>query len=125
MDSIFSRILGAIFPENCNCLFCGKEALLNEQGVCANCAAVIKRAPTFTTVSPLTALCAAFRYDECSSLPVKRLKYGKQRWVARPLSRFLLIPDGWETDMILPVPLHGTREKERGFNQSSLLARGL
>ena len=31
MGSMLSRILGAIFPEDCNCLFCGKEALLNEQ----------------------------------------------------------------------------------------------
>ena len=125
MSSILSRILGAIFPENCNCIFCGKEALLNEQGVCENCAAVIKRSPALPAVSPLAALSAAFRYDECSSLPVKRLKYGKQRWVAHPLSRFLGIPDEWEIDLILPVPLHSTREKERGFNQSFLLAQGL
>jgi len=125
MGSMLSRILGAIFPEDCNCLFCGKEALLNEQGVCEDCTAIIKRSPTLTTVSPLTALCAIFRYCECSSSPVKRLKYGKQRWVARPLSRFLSIPNGWEIDLILPVPLHSTRERERGFNQSLLLARGL
>lgn len=31
----------------------------------------------------------------------------------------------WETDTILPVPLHPEKEKERGFNQSQILAREL
>jgi competence protein ComFC len=31
----------------------------------------------------------------------------------------------WETDAILPVPLHPEKEKERGFNQSQILAKEL
>ena len=30
-----------------------------------------------------------------------------------------------EIDIIIPVPLFGIRERERGFNQSLLIARGL
>jgi len=31
----------------------------------------------------------------------------------------------WETDAIIPVPLHPEKEKERGFNQSQILAKEL
>jgi competence protein ComFC len=31
----------------------------------------------------------------------------------------------WETDAIIPVPLHSEKEKERGFNQSQILAKEL
>jgi len=31
----------------------------------------------------------------------------------------------WETDAIIPVPLHPKKEKERGFNQAQILAREL
>lgn len=31
----------------------------------------------------------------------------------------------WETDFIIPVPLHPEKEKKRGFNQAGLLAREL
>ena len=31
----------------------------------------------------------------------------------------------WDLDVIVPVPLHPIREKQRGFNQADLLARGL
>jgi competence protein ComFC len=31
----------------------------------------------------------------------------------------------WETDALIPVPLHSEKEKERGFNQSRILAKEL
>ncbi len=31
----------------------------------------------------------------------------------------------WETDAIIPVPLHPEKEKERGFNQAQLIAKEL
>ncbi|NOZ06207.1 MAG: ComF family protein [Chloroflexi bacterium] len=56
------------------------------------------------------------------------LKYNNLRDLANPLGDLLL--DVWEAqtfsaDMIVPVPLHQTREQERGYNQSTLLAERL
>lgn len=31
----------------------------------------------------------------------------------------------WETDAIIPVPLHSEKEKERGYNQAKILAKEL
>ena len=61
---------------------------------------------------------------------IHQFKYGSHPSLARPLAR--LIHTLWvqgcrdrAPDMIVPVPLHKTRRKERGFNQALLLARHL
>lgn len=55
-------------------------------------------------------------------------KYHSQQHLAQSIGRMLgelLVTAGGkpEFDMVTPVPLHPVREKERGYNQSSLLAR--
>jgi len=55
-----------------------------------------------------------------------RLKFGGRRALARPLADLAVeqcgpsLPDGIAA--IVPVPLAGDRERERGFNQAALLA---
>ena len=55
-----------------------------------------------------------------------RFKFGGRRALARPLADLAVeqcggtLPDG--IDAIVPVPLAGARERERGFNQAALLA---
>ena len=59
---------------------------------------------------------------------ILRLKYGQKRRLAPPLGDFLAeflarqedFPR--RADAIVPVPLHPSRLRERGFNQSELLA---
>lgn len=55
------------------------------------------------------------------------LKYEGRRDLARPLSRLLAarLPALPEGGILVPVPLHPTRRRERGFNQAALLAREL
>lgn len=62
---------------------------------------------------------------------VHRLKYGGERWLARPLAGWMAenaldprLPLG-EIAALVPVPLHPLREREREFNQAQLLAREL
>lgn len=59
---------------------------------------------------------------------IKRLKYGGRTDLAAPLGA--LLADACEPlagliDVVVPVPLHPRRLRERGFNQSSLLASPL
>lgn len=35
----------------------------------------------------------------------------------------LVVQEGWDPDLVVPVPLSPARQKERGYNQSALLAR--
>lgn len=59
---------------------------------------------------------------------VHDFKYGNQRYLRYPLAAWLreTLNDprlhGRHFDLIIPVPLHPARERERGFNQAALLA---
>ena len=72
--------------------------------------------------------------DQNSMKLIHKLKYRQATWLARTIARIMLCgckalfqgqscPHGW--DIIVPVPLHSKRLKERGFNQSDIIARYL
>ncbi|HET7874418.1 MAG TPA: ComF family protein [Methylomirabilota bacterium] len=70
---------------------------------------------------------SAARYGETVREAVHAFKFGGRRALAVPLGDLLAgigrerLPVGKEP-VLLPVPLHRRRERERGFNQSRLLA---
>ena len=71
---------------------------------------------------------AAYRSRGVVRKLVHDFKYGRQRHLRHPLAQWLgeTLDDprlrGRRFDMIIPVPLHAARERERGFNQATLLA---
>ncbi len=59
---------------------------------------------------------------------VARMKYGRRPDLARGLLRALgdsVTEPAPSPDLLVPVPLHPSRLRERGYNQAALLARGL
>jgi ComF family protein len=59
---------------------------------------------------------------------IHSLKYGNNRALAAPLAAYMIAAwqqAGHPADCIVPVPLHASRQAERGYNQSALLARAL
>ena len=68
-----------------------------------------------------------FHYEGKLSAAVQRFKYAQKSSLAAPLGSLLsnhsLIEENF--DAILPVPLHISRLRKRGFNQSQLLAEKL
>ncbi len=59
---------------------------------------------------------------------IHQLKYRNLRALAVPLAKLLhdyLITDPMPAEVLVPMPLHQKRLRERGYNQSSLLARQL
>jgi ComF family protein len=70
---------------------------------------------------------AAARYGDHARDALHAFKFGGRRALAAPLGD-LLAEIGASlplesVDVVVPVPLHPRRERERGFNQSWLLAR--
>lgn len=69
---------------------------------------------------------AALRYDFPVDRIIQAFKYGHQlaigRWLATQLGHRL---HGQEFSLIVPMPLHAERLKERGFNQAVEIARHL
>ncbi len=61
---------------------------------------------------------------------IHRFKYQGQTFLVRPLARMLNAPgnelvDLHRIELIVPVPLHHLRLRQRGYNQAALLARRL
>lgn len=93
---------------------------------CASCEA--RRAPLDTCI-------AAAAFDGQAELSIRRFKYPERglrgldpapRAVVEQLAREASrrVP-GPPPDLLVPVPLHPRRLRDRGFNQAALLARGI
>lgn len=97
------------------CPQCGERSTFGER-----CGACLKDPPHFSRTMAL------YRYEFPVDRLIQQLKYGHQlaiaRWCGEALAARL---DRGESDLILPVPLHAARLRERGFNQSGEIARAL
>src|SRR5205823_3977547 len=59
---------------------------------------------------------------------IHHLKYSDRVSLAKPLGLILkecLDREAFQGELIVPVPLHRSRERTRGFNQAELIAAGL
>jgi ComF family protein len=100
------------------CLRCGMPAIAIE-GACGRCRAE-------ENLFDL-ARSAVFFNDSAREI-VHRLKYSDRVSLARPIGKLLreiMGSEGFSGEMVVPVPLHRTRQRERGFNQAELIAREL
>jgi ComF family protein len=69
-----------------------------------------------------------FRFDGAIRKAIYQLKYGNLRALAELLAQWLndyLVSNPVPGEVLVPVPLHHKRLRERGYNQSSLLAKEL
>ena len=94
--------------------------------LCARCLAR-GRDPSGCRAHPAFAVRAAWVYDERAEVVVHALKYhGRVRMA--PLLRGELAraaAPAHDVDLVTEVPLHPARRRERGYNQSALLAEAL
>jgi len=126
------------------CLACRNEIKPPEPPFCDRCGALIPAERTLCLAcekgpAPPFAWCQAMgRYEGALRLAIHRLKYDGKTALAKPLgkllaesldrpgSRLLPLPassDRPAFDAVVPVPLHPSKLRERGFNQSERLAR--
>jgi ComF family protein len=95
------------------CPQCGEETTLGER-----CGACLKDPPAFARTIAL------FRYEFPVDRLIQALKYGHQlalaAWLGHRLGERLVAED---YDLLLPLPLHPSRLRTRGFNQSLEIAR--
>lgn len=134
MLSSLTALLDGVFPPVC--AGCGRRG----HWVCARCA------PMVSAIGGAACdRCGAMRAERCgcaelpdavvdvrSAMPfdgwvrtaIHALKYEGERARARHLGDLLLsiAPAASDVDVIVPVPLHPRRHRDRGFNQAHLLA---
>ena len=117
--------LSALYPEDVACCVCNKEAVLDSHGLCENCCKLILPAPVFSLNEDVNGTAAGIKYNDAASEMVHRFKYYGCQYLGRNLASFMELPKEWQADAIIPVPLHPARLKERGYNQSLILAEDL
>lgn len=99
---------------------CPHCALPISGGAGQPCGHCIRRPPPFATS------CVPLLYHPPLSRLIGEFKFGHKLHLAKPLSRLFceLVPDNLPMpELIVPIPLHPHRLRERGFNQSLELAR--
>lgn len=104
-----------------HCIYCGKA--FNSQATDSHaCGACIQQPPR----------CAHARafamYDGAIMALIHALKYNHRIQLAAPLGRllfwtFMQYREIQAVDAVVPIPLHASRLKQRGFNQALLLVR--
>lgn len=132
-----------VFPPTC--LLCGDQGdgrldlcvdcrvdLPYLQGTCPSCGLPVTGATPLRCgacqqkAPPYDAVVTPFRYEEPIRHLIHSLKFGSRHAHARLLGLLLAERVGQQTvlpELIIPIPLHPARYRERGFNQSLEIAR--
>lgn len=115
--------LSALYPADVACCICGREAILNGHGICHDCEGVLIPAPEFSLHDVVDASRAGLVYNDKAAEVIHRFKYYGCRYLGKNLASFIQMPREWQVDAVIPVPMHPARIKERGYNQSLILAQ--
>ena len=113
-------LVDLIFPRQC--LACGKA----DTHICIDCVRELELEVIPQWTRALNRVCATgWHSDEVLRAAVRAFKYeGDLAQAASLAERMIDALDwlDWHFDIIVPIPLHSERLRERGYNQSELLA---
>lgn len=114
-------IADIIAPMRC----AGCEAL--GSSLCESClAACIRHTPvTRAATNGVPFIVALGPYGGALARAIRQIKFAGRRDVARALGGFLAEPIAMRVDVVVPMPLHPARLRERGFNQAAIIAAGI
>lgn len=141
VDRLGKAVLDFVLPQSCLC--CG----LSGEALCASCRERWPRvAPPYCSVCglpqvdtracpdcakqdfTLNSLRSVFIFDGQARACILQFKYHNLRTLARPLAEALsayMSAHPLPVDILVPVPLHPRKIRQRGYNQSALLAAEL
>ena len=141
MKILLNELSNLFFPDCCP--VCGTRLLPSEEGVCLQCLHALPKTNNFREPGNLaeTLLAGRFPFERAATFCVysregvlqpliHQLKYNRKKEIGVLLGK-LFGKDlaGSEfirpVDLIVPVPLHPEKHKERGFNQAETIAYGL
>lgn len=136
------RLLNFIAPKQC--VVCGKRLTISEDVICAVCNLHMPRtlfsknpyenkmAKLFWGQIKIEKAAALFFYEPHSEMSriILSLKYFNHPETGELMGRMLaeeIRQDGFfdDIDLIIPIPLTKKRQRERGYNQSMEIARGI
>lgn len=118
VTAVWRGLLDLVAPRRCAA--CDEALDPEERAFCAGCGVLLD--PGERIGSGMS----AYVYGGPMAEAVRRLKYGRRTELAPVLGAMLAaraIELAGEVDAVVPVPLHASRLRRRGFNQAALLAR--
>ncbi len=134
-------LLDLLFPPRCPgcgrvgalfCHDCQTQVELIPPTVCGRCGRPVTEAGLCTACrghpSSLDGIVSAAIFGGPLRAAIHSLKYGNNRALAAALAGYMATAwrqRAYTADCIVPVPLHASREAERGYNQAALLARAI
>ena len=103
------------------CKKCGKEIWSDQEEYCLDCT---RHGRTFDSGAAL------LNYNEAAKHSMASIKYKNKReyldlYGSAMVSRFQKVVRHWQADVLIPVPIHPSRRRKRGFNQAEELAKRL
>lgn len=127
------------FPSNC--LICGKRLSSTRDVLCFSCEYLMPKtdyggkdenpvSKIFWGRVPVVSATSLFRFEKGSAYQtvLHDLKYRGNRkaglYLGRLLGHELIHSSFSKCDLLVPVPLHPGRLRQRGYNQSEIIARG-
>ena len=142
MISFWTRLLDLVSPRTC--VVCGNRLSVSEEALCSKCNLHLPRtgfqrepsenimAKVFWGQIPIERAAALFYYESHAETAniLYELKYKNHPEIGEVMGRMMareLLPSGFfeGIDALIPVPLARKRERERGYNQSKELAKGM
>lgn len=144
--------LNFIYPRNIYCILCNSSIDRDEKySICVECKKKLKLIDGKTCVKcgkPLdelyiidkchdcinnshyfTKAVSCLEYDDLAKKIIYDLKYHKKRYISYHIAEImydrLKLKDIDSFDMIIPVPLHAAKKRERAFNQAYLIGKYL
>ncbi len=121
IDRIVEAVKDALWPRTCAVHDCGRPSDRPGSYICSRCHATL---PWFDEYAK-----SAFAYLSPVAELVKSFKFNGATYLAGDFAAALEVAfrkkhDASAVDLVVPVPLHPNRLRERGYNQSGLLASG-
>jgi ComF family protein len=140
-SSLKQNIFSFLFPPRCVscgksgaflCKKCHHKLIYLQPPLCTNCSKPIRTGTICHKCQSQTwdidGIYSIFKYGGVIRQAIIQFKYENIKVLADPLSHCMaeyLQKHHLPFDIIIPVPIHKRRLRERGYNQSSLLARRL
>ncbi len=112
----------ALMPGPYQCYLCDEEDVIGEDGLCDACRSMLKYMPNPTCLQPLDDITVGLQYCDELSAAIMRFKKHGQKEYAGFFTQFLSVPQEWNADILVPVPMHPFKKWLRGFNHTELLA---
>ena len=129
---------------------CGSEVNNSEYSLCDNCESSIERCEKVCSIcgapvkseATICMICAGkkrefdyarapFVYKNNVVKAIHNFKYSGKKYLAKPFAKIILSSYNelknlvGNFDLIIPIPLHKSKLKKRGFNQAELIAKEL